>query len=152
LGFSPLATSLYDAVQNLSSSALDLFLISWCDEFQNQLLNDPEGTLGRKFPSLAGNIPDDFPEPRVLELYCHPLTSQTDLSFAPNSSLWLVPGIPSTEELATLCDSFFGWGPDILKQLAIHVWEGQFVCQLIQVFFYIKLRDWPNMYYQLGTA
>jgi hypothetical protein len=139
LGFSQLATSLYNAVQNLSSSALDLFLVSWRDEFQDQLLNDPQGRLGRTYPSLAGQIPAKFPEPTALKLYCCPLTSQTDLSFTPNSSAWLVPSIPSTEELAPLCDSFFGWGPDILKKMVNHVWEGQFVRQLVRVcmFFYM---------------
>jgi Holliday junction resolvase YEN1 len=132
LGFSPLATSLYNAVQNLSSSALDRFLINWRDELRNELLNDFQGILGRTYPSLSGQIPINFPEPNALQLYCRPLTSQSDLSAF---SAWLVPGIPSTEELAPLCDSFFGWGPDILKYMANHVWEGQFVRQLIQVFF-----------------
>ncbi|KIM44282.1 hypothetical protein M413DRAFT_67934 [Hebeloma cylindrosporum] len=135
LRFSPLATSLYDAVRNLSSSALDLFLSGWRDEFRNELINDPQGRLGRTYPSLSGQIPDTFPEPRMLKLYCCPLTSHADLSFTPNSSDWLVPSIPSTEELAPLCDSFFGWGPDILKQMASHVWEGQFIRQLLRVRF-----------------
>ena len=134
MGFSPLAISLYDAVQKLSSSALDHFLISWRNEFRNELLNDPQGRLGKKYPSLARQIPINFPEPKALQLYCCPLTSQTsDLSFTSDYSNWLVPGIPCTEELASLCDSFFGWGPDILKYMAKHVWEGQFVRQLIQV-------------------
>jgi holliday junction resolvase GEN1/YEN1 len=135
LAFSPLATSLYDAVQNLPQSALDLFLINWRNDFRNELINDPQGRLGRIYPSLAGQIPSNFPEPKTLELYCHPLTSQSDPLFAPDSSAWLVPGIPSTEELAPLCDSFFSWGPEILKYMSNHVWEGQFVLQLIQVFF-----------------
>ena len=122
-------------MQNLSSSALDIFLISWCNELRNELLNDSRGRLGRTYPSLARQIPDSFPEPKALQLYCHPLTSQADHSFAPDYSDWLVPGIPSTEELAPLCDSFFGWGPNILKYMVNHVWEGQFVRQLIQVFF-----------------
>lgn len=134
MAFSPLATSLYDAVLNLSPSALDLFLIDWRDEFRNELLNDPQGRLGRTYPSLAKQIPNNFPEPEILKLYCQPLTSQRDHMFAPNISAWHVPGIPSTEELAPLCDSLFGWGPEILKHMANHVWEGQFVRQLIQVF------------------
>jgi Holliday junction resolvase YEN1 len=134
LGFSPLAISLYNAVQNLSSSALEHFLIGWRNEFRHQLINDPQGRLGRTYPSLARKIPDNFPDLKALQLYCCPLTSQADLS---DYSDWLVPGIPSTEELAPLCDSFFGWGPDILKHMANHVWEGQFVRQLIQVFILI---------------
>jgi hypothetical protein len=144
LGLSPLATSLYDAVQNLSSSALDLFLINWRDEFRNELLNDPQGRLGRTYPSLARQIPNNFPEPKTLELYCHPLTSQSDLLSTSNFLAWLVPGIPSTEELARLCDSFFGWGPEILKNMANHVWEGQFVRQLIQVVFFSMTRWEPS--------
>ena len=127
-------------MQNLTSSALDLFLIGWRNELRNELLNDPQGRLGRNYPSLARQIPSNFPEPKALRLYCCPLTSQrfqTDLSFTPDFSDWLVPGIPSTEELALLCDTFFGWGPDILKYMANHVWEGQFVRQLIQVFIII---------------
>ena len=121
-------------MRNLSSSALDLFLIDWRNQFRNELRNDPQGRLGRTYPSLARQIPTNFPEPKALKLYCCPLTSQSDHSFTPDSSAWLVPGNPSTEELASLCDSFFGWGPDILKYMAKHVWEGQFVRQLIQVF------------------
>ena len=124
-------------MRNLSSSALDLFLIGWRDELRNELLNDPQGRLGRTYPTLAQQIPDNFPAPKALQLYCCPLTSQADLSFTPNYSDWLVPGIPCTEKLAPLCDSFFGWGPDILKYMANHVWEGQFVRQLIQVFIYL---------------
>jgi hypothetical protein len=139
LGFSPLAVSLYDAARNLSSSDLDLFLISWRNEFRHELLNDPQGRLGRTYPSLAMQIPNNFPEPKALQLYCCPLTSQVDLLFRPNYLDWLVPGIPITEELAPLCDSLFGWGPDILKYMANHVWEGQFVRQLIQVFIIIMM-------------
>ena len=137
-------------MQNLSSSALDFFLISWRNEFRNQLLNDPQGRLGRTYPSLAGRIPNNFPEPMALQLYCCPLTSQADLS---DYSAWIVPGIPSTEELASLCDSFFGWGPDILKYMANHVWEGQFVRQLIQVFYYYYYSDRKlvYLYHQLGA-
>ena len=134
MGFSPLGISLYDAVQKLSSSDLDLFLIGWHNELQNELLNNPQGRLERKYQTLAYGIPDNSPEPKMLQLYCHPITSQADLSFTPNYSGWLVPGIPSTEELASLCDSFFGWGPDILKCMANHVWEGQFIRQLVKVF------------------
>ena len=123
-------------MQKFSSSDLDLFLIGWRNELRNELLNDPQGRLGRKYQTLARGIPDNFPEPKALQLYCHPITSQADLSTTPNYSDWLVPGIPSTKELASLCDSFFGWGPDILKCMANHVWEGQFIRQLIKVFYF----------------
>ena len=123
-------------MQKFSSSDLDRFLIGWRNELRNELLNDPQGRLGRKYQTLAQGIPDNFPEPKALQLYCRPITSQVDLSFTPNYSDWLVPGIPSTKDLASLCDSFFGWGPDILKCMANHVWEGQFIQQLIKVFYF----------------
>ena len=129
-------------MQKFSSSDLDRFLIGWRNELRNKLLNDPQGRLGRKYQTLAQGFPDNFPEPKALQLYCRPITSQVDLSFTPNYSDWLVPGIPSTKDLASLCDNFFGWGPDILKCMANHVWEGQFIRQLIKVFYFFFNGNW----------
>jgi hypothetical protein len=79
--------------------------------------------LQAKFPSIFRN-----------RRHCNFIVAPLHLKPAISQITWLVPGIPCTEDLASLCDSFFGWGPDILKYMAKHVWEGQFVRQLIQVF------------------
>lgn len=131
LASGPLALSLYNAIQTLAPTALKAFLINWCDELQNELCYNPQGRLGRTYPALAGKIPNNFLDLNILQLYCQPVMSQVDPSFAPNSLEWLKPSILSTKDLALLCDTFFDWGSEIFKKITTHVWDGQFIWQLV---------------------
>ena len=141
LASGPLALSLYHSTTNLSENNLRNYLVTWRLDLQNELLNDPHGVLGRKYPHLANKIPLTFPDPKVLQLYTHPLTSRIDLgSSARTSQLeWLIPKLPNSVTLALLCDQYFGWGPDILNRLSTNVWDGYFIRQLAQVLFHMLI-------------
>jgi hypothetical protein len=137
LATSFLATDLYDAVANFSNEmSLQDFLVDWRKSLQNELRNDPHKILGRTNPTLASTIPIDFPDPAVLQLYVHPVTSQSSTSFRPK---WIVPRLPCTKTLTILFNRVLGWDSNILYQLVAHVWGGLFIRGLIQVFLFFLL-------------
>lgn len=117
---------------NLSGQALDNFLQEWRIQLQDELTNDPNGRLGRRYPGLAANVPTDFPDREVLDLYCHPLTSH---ELTTQANIWLVPGLPDTSSLSSICHRLFGWGPQILDKMMTYVWNGYFIRRLVQVKF-----------------
>jgi hypothetical protein len=133
LASGPLALSLYHGATNLSESDLRNHLVTWRLDLANELLNDPHGALGRKYPHLANNIPLMFPDAKVIRHYTHPLTSRIDPGSRARTSQWLIPKVPNSVTLALLCDQYFGWGPDILNRLSTNVWDGYFIRQLVQV-------------------
>ena len=61
-----LALSLYHSATNLSENDLRTYLLTWRLDLKYELLNDPQGALGRTYPCLANNIPLEFPNPKVL--------------------------------------------------------------------------------------
>lgn len=130
LAAGPLAKSLYDATKSLSQNELRDFLPIWRNSLRYELANDPYKRLGRKYISLAENIPSTFPDPNVLKLYCCPLTSVQVPDYA---VVWLHPQVPYTAELARLSSRLFGWGPDIVDRFISNVWDGFFIRKLIKV-------------------
>lgn len=126
----PLAKSLYHAVKTYSEKELHDFIPSWKRSLQHELTNDPDGRLGRKYSSLADNIPSTFPNPTVLRQYCRPLTS---IRVPDHATAWLTPQVPQTTELARLASRLFDWGPHIVDRFISHVWDGYFIRKLIKV-------------------
>ena len=130
-----LALSLYHSATNLSENDLRTYLLTWRLDLKYELLNDPHGALGRTYPRLANNIPLEFPDPKVLRQYTHPLTSSINLESSARISKWFSLSFPNTVALALLCNQYFGWGPDILNRLSTNVWDGYFIRHLAQVLY-----------------
>src|SRR6266567_6464279 len=127
LASGPLAVSLFNAANHLSRQALCTFLDQWRLWLWDELANDPCGRLGRKYPSLATRLPSTFPDPDLLRLYCHPLTVQGNGCLTADTSAWLIPKLPESSKLATLCNELFNWGPDILSKFMSTIWDGYFI-------------------------
>jgi len=136
LASGPLALSLYHSATNLSENDLRTYLLTWRLDLEDELLNDPHGALGRTYSHLANTIPLTFPDPKVLRQYTNPLTSSINLQSSARMSNWFTLTFPNTVALALLCDQYFGWGPDILNHLCTNVWDGYFIRQLAQVFYF----------------
>ena len=132
LASGPLALSLYHSATNLSGNDLRNYLPTWRLDLEDELLNDPHGALGRTYPHLANTIPPTFPDPKVLRLYTHPLTSSINLGSSTRIAEWFNLTFPNTVALAPLCDQYFGWGPDMLNRFCVNVWDGLFIRQLVQ--------------------
>ena len=75
-----LALSLYHSATNLSENDLRTYLQTWRLDLEDELLNDPHGSLDRTYPHLANSIPLTFPDPKALRQYMHPLTSNGNLA------------------------------------------------------------------------
>jgi len=103
-----LARSLHDATLSLPDHKLEAFLIGWREDLKNALSLNPDNILGARFPSLAASIPEDFPDPSVLQLYANPITSENDPDFKPDTAMW-VSKLLDTAGLAVLCQQLFGW-------------------------------------------
>ena len=145
LASGPLALSLYHSATNLSENDLRTFLLTWRDDLEDELLNDPHGALGRTYTHLANTIPLSFPDPKVVRRYTHPLTSSIDLGSSTRMSQWFILTFPNTVSLALLCDQYFGWGPDILNRLSANVWDGYFIRRLAQVLYFNLNKPLPHL-------
>ncbi|KAG1883366.1 hypothetical protein F4604DRAFT_1677699 [Suillus subluteus] len=110
-------------------SQLPGMLETWRDRLRTVLV---DGTLGRKYPTLAASIPADFPSVEVMRLYLHPVTTWTD---GASSSLLLQfnPTQPNIARLAAFCQARLGWmRPKIHKYLRSHFWSATCMRALCQ--------------------
>lgn len=88
-----------------------------------------------RHPALVNKLLDDFPNPHILRLYTLPVTSWSGKHTPSNDELW-GPLLPDIAHIATFCDSFFHWEPDVqLKCLPKNVWPGIIIHSLYQVCF-----------------
>jgi len=92
---------------------------------------NPDNIIGARFLSLAASIPEDFPDPSLLQLYANPITSENDPDFKPNTAMW-VSKLPDMAGLAVLCQQLFGWD-NILNRFSTQVWNRQCVQELAMV-------------------
>ena len=108
------------------------FLSGWHNELHGILATDPEGFLGRQYPSLACNILDSFPCYDILQKYVNPLTM-----FSPNEDTdycRIESSQPCLKKLASICERQFQWTSEVVTaKLHALVWEGstlQWLCRV----------------------
>ncbi|KAF8190100.1 PIN domain-like protein [Pholiota molesta] len=128
-----LAHSLFNAATSLlSREDLCTFLCEWREAFRILLAQDPNNVLGRKYPSLASNVTDEFPPVDILLLYAHPVTSWSMGSQTPDQSLWRLrqPDLPA---IGTLCEKYFSWGSsgDMVASCKGTLWPGVAIRSLL---------------------
>ena len=118
-----LGDSLYQAAINLTREQLPAFLSNWRNELRHELRTDSQGHIGRKQPSLAKSVPDDFPDIGILLSYTNPITSETMGRATSNLKLtW--DKEPDLGELAATCEFNFEWGyrDAIIKRFRTVIW------------------------------
>ncbi|KAF4613695.1 hypothetical protein D9613_008208 [Agrocybe pediades] len=127
-----LCDELLAAGKHSRGRALRDFLYDWRSRLQD-ILKNGRG-IGRKYRKAASRLPDIFPDPTVLRLYCSPITSQSAGGLGNITYEWLERKLPDTGALAILCGKLFQWREDktLLNRLHTHVWDGYFIRKFAQ--------------------
>jgi hypothetical protein len=102
-------------------------------ELQNKLLTNKSGYMVTQWPQIAHNMPNDFPNPEILNLYASPLTSRSDHAI-PLERLATMQ-LPNTERLTqAVCRIFDAWDwSGVMNQFTLRVWPRHFNWQMIDV-------------------
>ncbi|KAJ6548088.1 PIN domain-like protein [Mycena sp. CBHHK59/15] len=112
-------------VTGLSGDKRDEELLKWRNALKDELKTNSAGLLEKRQPKLANNIPPDFPDLDVVELYTDPLTSWSS-RFAgtpPDTSCW-TPCEPIVNQISDFCVARFGWQEVILDRFKSNLWPG----------------------------
>jgi holliday junction resolvase YEN1 len=120
-----LGDTLLQAALTLSIDELEIFLVTWWQDLQTELLSNMSGYLPQRFPALAKPICDTFPDCSHLLSYVKPKTSQHETTEVPDLSK-LQPCIPDIAQLASLCKHHLGWENNpgsTLTKLEDFVWD-----------------------------
>ncbi|TCD62246.1 hypothetical protein EIP91_007142 [Steccherinum ochraceum] len=114
--------SLYQAALTMDKSGLERFLEEWREDVRQELKTNSKGFLGRKNPSLAKNMPDDFPDVDILMSYVKPITSERKGGFNPARFNWQKE--PDLGKIAGICELYFEWGVKeiIVKRFRTVIW------------------------------
>ena len=107
--YDDLANTLYSATTSgATNEDLKTILLSWSRRLSDCLRYDPEGHLGRRYPTLAGSVPLTFPDPAILHAYTHPVVSAAP----PYATLGFDTRPPrvDVQKLTQLCEVYFGFG------------------------------------------
>ncbi|KAI0717721.1 PIN domain-like protein, partial [Cerioporus squamosus] len=111
------------AARTLSRDALGDFLVEWRREIQHELRTNSSGKLGRKSPSLAKAITEEFPSIDVVLAYTNPITSEAKGPGHKNAAVdW--DKEPDLGRIAGLCEMYFEWGVKhiIIKRFRTVLW------------------------------
>jgi hypothetical protein len=109
----------------------DPFLPAWRKQIKDVFRFNPDQILGkRKYPSVARNVFDNFPDVKVIEMHVRPITSR---SHGPRWS-----GFDRTRECSSrvrhtvaLSEQVFGWREGVLlEKLRRNIWLGATVRSL----------------------
>ncbi|KAJ7853940.1 hypothetical protein B0H14DRAFT_3136688 [Mycena olivaceomarginata] len=125
-----LGDSLLLVTQTLSGDALVNFLKLWRNTLRAELIS---GKSGRRHPKIAQMLSETFPDPVVLHLYVHPLTSWSRDGAGVDGSSW-IPRLPDMSAISQLSELLFSWGTsaELPTKLYHHVLPGLCVRRLAQ--------------------
>lgn len=131
-----LGDTLLDAARNENQMNLEKFLVGWRKTLCARLREDPDGYLGHKYPSIAREITDSFPDLKVLRAYTHPVTSWSLASIRGGGVK--IPSINLQQAdlsgLASFCMRRLEWSPkQIHSSFKSLIWEGFCIRMLIRV-------------------
>ncbi|KAL4245643.1 XPG/Rad2 endonuclease [Abortiporus biennis] len=118
--------SLVNAARTMGEDKLEDFLVEWRDELRQELKTNSRGLIGRKNPSLAKVVPDDFPNIEVLYSYTSPITSKSKGRKVKDIEAkidWEKE--PDIGKIASLCELYFEWGVKevIIKRFRTVLWS-----------------------------
>ncbi|KAF8185813.1 PIN domain-like protein, partial [Mycena galopus ATCC 62051] len=101
-------------------------LAMWREELRTELRSNSGGFLDKRYAKLADNLPDNFPDTRVLDLYIDPLTSWSFRFHGniPDTASW-IPRDPAIDEISAFSREHFRWNDDELKKrFSSLLWPG----------------------------
>lgn len=120
-------------IEHSAAYFADPFLPAWRKQIKDVFRFNPDKILGsRKYPSIARNIFDNFPDVKVIDMHVRPVTSRS------HGQRWAgfdrgkeaEARVPQT---AKLSEDVFGWREGILlEKLRRNVWLGATVRSLAQ--------------------
>jgi Holliday junction resolvase YEN1 len=137
LAHTGLGNWLLTAAETLSPKALDVFLLGWQVDLRHELCHNTHGCLSRKHLALANNIPEEFPDCKILFYYVTPLTSWSN---GPSPTFTFDPRLPDIGSLITFCRRRFSWGStlsSVHKTFTNVLWDPlfkQIVCKVSDFF------------------
>lgn len=101
-----------------------------CDE----LRTNQHGYFECRHQALAANVPLSFPDPAVIRLYTHAVTSSLLGRPLPACAEWR-PKLPDITALAVLCEKLFSWATDLklVQKFRAAVWEGYGLRYMLQL-------------------
>ncbi|KAK7688432.1 hypothetical protein QCA50_007970 [Cerrena zonata] len=115
--------SLVKSARNLSEDELEEWLNGWREDVRKELRTNSRGFLGRKCPSLAKALQDDFPNVDVLLSYTNPITSESYGRTITDFKIdWEKE--PDLGKIAGVCEMYFEWGVKeiIIKRFRTVIW------------------------------
>jgi hypothetical protein len=116
-----LGTKLCDAVVQMQGPALSTFLVAWRNKLRLYLTTDPQGYIGRRYPTLSQAVPDTFPSLTVINCYLHPATSK--LGNTDGVAQFCLPDITG---IAQFCELNFVWSTKgrLSDRFRSNLWPG----------------------------
>ena len=122
-------TALLDGIsRNRSTTDLVEFLAFWRKSLIYELQTNQSGFLHKCLPALAASVPLDFPDPKFINLYLSPLTSEHE---GPKEAI--TEKGPDLVRLAQFIEEHFVWGDltGILKRFSTCVFPGLALRELL---------------------
>ena len=119
------------AADLLTAAELGVYISNCQSQLQKTLITNPNGDLPNRRTTLASGIPNNFPNPHIVYLYAHPVTSWSKGGCSPQFDLQ--PQFPDTKQLAFHCEHLFGWGTTIVERFQRYVWPGYCIQTFFQV-------------------
>ncbi|KAJ7236083.1 PIN domain-like protein [Mycena haematopus] len=103
------------------------FLATWRQTLQAELETNSSGHLPHRYKQLAANIPPDFPDLAVINLYRYPVVTDHEAV----ASLVFHP--PRLDILARFAEAHFQWGDSIgiLEHFAAQLFAGLVIRELV---------------------
>ncbi|KAJ7771089.1 PIN domain-like protein [Mycena maculata] len=135
-----LGTQLLTILSTYTGAKLETRLDRWRDVLRSELQTNASGQLTKRYPKMAAEIPDTFPDVSIARMYLKPLSSWSPqfTGITPDSLLW-VPTEPSVPEIAIFCRDTFGWnGNDLLKKFKNNLWSGVAFRMFSSVWFHLS--------------
>ncbi|KAJ6533266.1 hypothetical protein B0H10DRAFT_2204768 [Mycena sp. CBHHK59/15] len=129
LAHAGLGRKLISGLSGQSGGDAILFLRTWCGLLRSELSTNTSGHLPHQYPQLAAEIPSEFPDLDIINLYLHPLVSE---QMPAANSLHLCS--PWLDVLACFAEDHFTWGSSIgiLAHFADQLFAGLVIRELVQ--------------------
>ncbi|KAI0065376.1 PIN domain-like protein [Artomyces pyxidatus] len=115
---------LLEATRSFDRDELANFLVRWRQSVREELRTNSRGYLGKKKPTLAKAVTEDFPDIDILLNYTNPITSGTDASARRTHVPPKWDREPDLGKIAHLCEVHFEWGMKdiIIKRFRTVLW------------------------------
>ncbi|KAJ7095625.1 PIN domain-like protein [Mycena epipterygia] len=124
-----LGRQLISGLSGQSRSNSIAFLKQWREILRAELSTNASGHLPHRYKQLGAEIPSDFPDLDIINLYLHPCVSEATMT-----TRTLVFHPPQFDLLARFAENHFGWGDSIgiLNHFADQLFAGLVIRELVE--------------------